>query len=123
MAASTSTTVATDERTRMREQQIKQAEELLFSGPQRLGVAKGLFWGKFVADWVMPYPQLSAEERPKVDAAVGELRRFCDASLDPALIDRQADIPRSVIDGLGKLGVLRSEERRVGKECRSRGSR
>ena len=65
MAASTSTTVASDERTRVREQQIKQAEELLFSGPQRLGVAKGLFWGKFVADWVLPYPQLSAGERPR----------------------------------------------------------
>src|SRR3954471_11670486 len=99
MAAAT-TAVARDEQARGREQQIKQAEELLFSGPQRLGVAKGLFWGKFVADWVMPYPQLSAEERPKVEAAVEELRRFCDASLDPSSIDRQADIPRPVIDGL-----------------------
>src|SRR5882762_4750283 len=104
--AATTTNVAQDARTQTREQQIKQAEELLFSGPQRLGVAKGLFWGRFVADWVMPYPQLSVEERPKVDAAVGELKKFCDASLDPASIDRQADIPRSVIDGLGKLGVL-----------------
>jgi acyl-CoA dehydrogenase family member 9 len=105
MAATTST-VAHDERTQTREQQIKQAEELLFSGPQRLGVAKGLFWGRFVADWVLPYPQLSAGERTKVAAALAELRRFCDASLDPEAIDRQADIPRSVIDGLGQLGVL-----------------
>ncbi len=104
--AATTTTVAQDARTQTREQQLKQAEELLFSGPQRLGVAKGLFWGRFVADWVMPYPQLSTDQRPKVDAAVGELRQFCDASLDPASIDRQADIPRSVIDGLAKLGVL-----------------
>src|SRR6185437_8297834 len=104
--AATTTTVARDERALEREKQIKQAEELLFSGPQRLGVAKGLFWGRFVADWVMPYPWLSAEERPKVEAAVGELKRFCDASLDPRAIDRQADIPRSVIDGLAGLGVL-----------------
>jgi acyl-CoA dehydrogenase family protein 9 len=54
----------------------------------------------------MPYPMLSAEERPGVEASLGELRRFCDASLDPRAIDRQADIPRSVIDGLGALGVL-----------------
>ncbi len=104
--AVTTTTPAGDERAVLREAQIKQAEELLFSGTQRLGVAKGLFWGRFVADWVMPYPMLSAEERPRVDAALGELRRFCDASLDPVAIDRQADIPRSVIDGLGALGVL-----------------
>ena len=105
MAVSTTADIQ-DEKVQEREKQIKQAEELLFSGPQRLGVAKGLFWGRFVADWVMPYPGLSAEEKPKVEAALGELRRFCDTSLDPRSIDRQADIPRSVIDGLGKLGVL-----------------
>lgn len=104
--AATNSTVAQDERTRARERQVKQAEELLFSGPQRHGVAKGFFEGRFVADWVLPYPQLAASERAKVDEALAELRRFCDASLDPEAIDRQADIPRSVIDGLGRLGVL-----------------
>ena len=104
--AATTPTVDHDERTEARERQVKQAEELLFSGPQRLGVAKGFFQGQFVADWVLPYPQLSADERAKVDAALAELRRFCDASLDPEAIDRQADIPRTVIDGLGRLGVL-----------------
>src|SRR3954463_5200920 len=101
--AATTTTATRDERELAREQQIKQAEELLFSGPQRLGVAKGLFRGRFVADWGMPYPQLSSQERPLVEAALGELRRFCDASLDPRAIDREADIPRSVIDGLAGL--------------------
>src|SRR3954464_4277809 len=105
MAAAT-TPEARNEQLLLREKQIKQAEELLFSGPQRLGVAKGLFWGRFVDDWVMPYPQLSAEERPRVEVALGEFRRFCDASLDPRAIDREADIPRSVIDGLAGLGVL-----------------
>ena len=89
-----------------REEQVKQAEELFFSGPQRLGVAKGLFWGRFVVDWVLPYPRLSESERPRVDQAVSELRAFCDSSLDPTRIDREADIPREVIDGLGRLGVL-----------------
>ena len=104
--AATTTPETRDEQVLLREKQIKQAEELLFSGPQRLGVAKGLFWGRFVADWVMPYPQLSAVERPRVEAALKELKRFCDASLDPRTIDREADIPRSVIDGLAGLGVL-----------------
>src|SRR5262249_38214497 len=35
-----------------------------------------------------------------------ELRKFLDEHLDAAEIDRQADIPRSVIDGLGRIGVL-----------------
>lgn len=89
-----------------RDRQVKQAEELLFSGPQRLGVGKGLFWGRFVADWIMPYPHFDEAERARVEAALAELRAFCDANLDPEAIDRQADIPRSVIDGLAELGVL-----------------
>ena len=89
-----------------REQQIKQAEELLATMPQRPGVAKGLFRGEFVADWVFPYPQLSSEEEHRTKTALTELKEFCDANLDPAQIDRDADIPRSVIDGLAKLGVL-----------------
>ena len=89
-----------------RKAQIKQAEELLGSVPQRSGIAKGLFRGRFVADWVFPYPQLSAEAARDTEASLQELRRFCDAELDPPKIDRDADIPRRVIDGLAQLGVL-----------------
>ena len=89
-----------------REQEIKQAEELLFSGRQELGFAKGLFLGDFVADWAMPYPRLSDQQQAEVDAAVLELRKFLDEHLDSDWIDRNADIPREVIDGLGRVGVL-----------------
>ena len=85
---------------------MKQAEELFALIPERLGVAKGLFYGRFVADWVFPYPQFPAGEQQKVDAAVGDLAAFCDAHLDPTRIDREADISRDVIDGLARLGVL-----------------
>ena len=37
---------------------------------------------------------------------VDELRQFCREHIDAAAIDRDAEIPQSVIDGLGKLGVL-----------------
>ena len=89
-----------------RQKEIQQAEELLFAGPQVLGFAKGLFQGQFVADWVMPYPRIPAEEQSVLDNTLRELRQFLDADLDAAEIDRQADIPRSVIDGLGRIGVL-----------------
>ena len=89
-----------------RQKEIQQAEELLFAGPQALGFAKGLFQGRFVSDWVMPYPRLPAEQQTELDQALAELREFLDAKLDPAAIDRQADIPREVIDGLGRVGVL-----------------
>src|SRR5260221_558669 len=73
---------------------------------QRMGLAKGLFFGRFIADWVMPYPVLSASERAELDTVLPVLREFLDETLDPVAIDRGADIPREVIDGLGRLGVL-----------------
>src|SRR3977135_553615 len=89
-----------------RQKEIAQAEELLFAGPQALGFAKGLFQGHFVADWVMPYPRIPAAQQTELDEALSELQQFLDEHLDAAEIDRKADIPRSVIDGLGRVGVL-----------------
>src|ERR1700752_32292 len=89
-----------------RQKEIQQAEELLFAGPQALGFAKGLFQGHFVSDWVMPYPRVAEAEKSNLDNTLRELREFLDAHLDAAEIDRQADIPRSVIEGLGRIGVL-----------------
>ena len=89
-----------------REKQVREAEELLFTGPQRMGLGKGLFFGRFIADWVMPYPRISREERPQVDVALAELEKFCDEQLDPVEIDRRADIPSNVIEGLARLGIL-----------------
>src|SRR5262245_21493626 len=89
-----------------RERQVRQAEELLFSEPSRAGFAKSLFRGEFRGDVLFPYPELPHGERAEVEAAVAEVRRFAESSIDAATIDRQADIPRSVIDGLGRVGVL-----------------
>jgi acyl-CoA dehydrogenase family member 9 len=89
-----------------RQKEIQQAEELLFAGPQALGFAKGLFQGHFVADWVMPYPRIPAAQQTELDKSLAELRQFLDEDLDPVAIDREADIPRKVIDGLGRIGVL-----------------
>src|SRR5256884_6237615 len=89
-----------------RQKEIQQAEELLFAGPQALGFAKGLFQGHFVSDWVMPYPRIPAAQQTELDETLSELRQFLDEHLHPAEIDRQADIPREVIDGLGRVGVL-----------------
>ncbi len=86
--------------------QKKQAEELLFSGPDHLGFAKSLFFGRFSAKFLFPYPQLRGEEKVRVDRAVADLKQFAADHIDAAAIDRDADIPASVIQGLGKLGVL-----------------
>ncbi|MEY2429425.1 MAG: acyl-CoA dehydrogenase family er 9 [Verrucomicrobiota bacterium] len=97
------TKVQTDAR---RQKQMRDAEELLFTGPQKLGVAKGLFLGRFVADWVMPYPKIEASEESSLQLLLEKLRQFLDKRFDPVAIDRQGDIPPDVIKGLGRLGVL-----------------
>ena len=90
----------------LRARQMQQAEELLFSGPARAGFAKALFRGEFRPGVIFPYPELSPAEREATEDAVARVRAFALANIDPAAIDRQADIPRSVIDGLAGLGVL-----------------
>ncbi|MBI3876881.1 MAG: acyl-CoA dehydrogenase family protein [Verrucomicrobia bacterium] len=90
----------------LREKQVREAEELLFTGPQKLGLAKGLFLGRFIADWVMPYPSVPEAEREELEGSLAQLRAFLDEHLDPAAIDRAADIPRHVVDGLAHLGVF-----------------
>ena len=49
----------------------KQAEELLFSGPQTLGFAKGLFFGHFNAPLLFPYPTLNREQADEAAAGRG----------------------------------------------------
>src|SRR4051812_49489396 len=81
-----------------RARQVRQAEELLFSGPSRSGFAKALFRGEFRADVLFPYPELPPDEHARVDQAVAAVRQFADAHIDAAAIDRQADIPADVIE-------------------------
>jgi len=88
------------------EQQRKQAEELLFSGPQTLGFAKGLYFGRFNANLLFPYPELSREQQETLDRSLIEVRRFAEEHIDAAAIDRNAEIPADVVRGLGRLGVL-----------------
>src|ERR1700677_2094007 len=88
------------------QEQKKQAEELLFSEDLKLGFAKALFFGQFQAPILFPYPDLKPEEKPAVEAAMDEVRRFAAEQIDAAAIDRNANIPRDVIDGLGRIGVL-----------------
>jgi alkylation response protein AidB-like acyl-CoA dehydrogenase len=88
------------------EQQKKEAEELLFSGPQTLGFAKGLFFGHFNAPLLFPYPQMSPQEQATTERAVAEVRRYADEHIDATAIDRNAEIPQDVVAGLARLGVL-----------------
>ncbi|MBI3840088.1 MAG: acyl-CoA dehydrogenase family protein [Planctomycetia bacterium] len=86
------------------EQQMAQAEEVLGDRLHEMGFAKGLFFGQYLSQKLLPYPNL--DQDPRTGQMVADLRRYCREHIDPAAIDRNAEIPQSVIDGLGKLGIL-----------------
>lgn len=87
-----------------REKQIAEAEELLGDRPQERGFAKGLFFGQYLSDALLPYPDLSHDAAAL--ALRDELRVYLGSNVDAAQIDRRAEIPQTVINGLGQLGVL-----------------
>lgn len=87
-----------------RAEQMRKAEQVLADQPAPRGFVRGLFFGEYRADRLPDYPDLAADEEGARRAA--DLAEFCRESIDPAAIDRQSEIPRSVIAGLGRLGVL-----------------
>lgn len=86
-----------------REQQIAEAEELLGDSLAKASFAKALFFGRCLQH-KLHYPHRDGDAA--IEQAVVRLRNFCQEHIDAAAIDRQAEIPRGVIEGLGKLGVL-----------------
>ena len=81
------------------EQQMAQAEEVLGDRLNEVGFAKGLFFGRYLGDQLLAYPDLDRD--PRSGQMVAELRRFCAEQIDAATIDREAEIPQRLIDGLG----------------------
>ena len=92
--------------TELEKKQMAQAEEILFSGEEKQGFCKELFFGGFRQESIFPFPELSESEQAVGDKAVKEVREFCQQHIDARKIDRDAMIPDSVVHGLGDLGVL-----------------
>lgn len=88
----------------MDEEQKRLAEEILGTTPHLPSFAKKLFYGEFLDHSVYPFPQ--AKDQKETEVFIDQLNQFLDQHLNPNQIDRQAEIPQEVIDGLAQLGVL-----------------
>jgi acyl-CoA dehydrogenase family member 9 len=91
----------------MDEQQKKLAEEVLFEGKRKKpGFGMRLYFGDFDGSKIFPYPKITNHERQTLKSFLEKVQSFTEKSIDPDWIDRHAEIPSSVIQGLAKLGVL-----------------
>ena len=86
-------------------EQKKQVEELI-AGPDQLGFAKALFFGRFRGDLLFPYPTLPPDQQAVADEMARKVQAFANDQIDATRIDRESRIPDSVVRGLADLGVL-----------------
>jgi len=65
-----------------------------------------LFLGDFQLSLISPHPHPSAEARERGEEFCARLRDFCEASVNGALIEREARIPDETVKGLAALGAF-----------------
>lgn len=68
--------------------------------------AKELFVGNFVKDKVFPYPEPTDDQQEILQMMIDPVERFFTEKVDSAKIDREATIPKEVLDGLKELGLF-----------------
>ncbi|MFI6943448.1 acyl-CoA dehydrogenase family protein [Streptomyces sp. NPDC050418] len=68
--------------------------------------AKELFLGRFRLDLVHPHPVPADEDARRGEEFLAKLKDFCETRIDGARIERDAQIPDEVINGLKELGAL-----------------
>lgn len=73
---------------------------------RRPSFGKQLFLGDFRLDLVHPAPTLPDEAAKRGEEFVRSVRRYLDAHVDPALIERTAQVPDEVVKGLAGLGAF-----------------
>ena len=81
----------------------EQAREAQWRQPS---FGKELFLGRLRLDLVHPHPSGSAEAGERGEAFLARLRDFCESKIDAAVIERDAQIPDEVIQGLKELGAF-----------------
>lgn len=65
-----------------------------------------LFMGNFSPELMNPYPEQSEEDRKIGDEVIERFMKFLKENLDPEEVDRSKQIPKHVIEGMGKMGIF-----------------
>jgi acyl-CoA dehydrogenase family protein 9 len=67
---------------------------------------KALFHGVIAEDMIFPFPEMPPEERETTSLILNSVRRFFEARVDSAKIDREHEIPAEVLEGMKSLGLF-----------------
>lgn len=70
------------------------------------GFAASLFDGAPDFGIISPFPLQSEEDRKEGDAFIGKMKTFLEEKTDPDAIDREGEIPDSVMEGLAAMGAF-----------------
>lgn len=65
-----------------------------------------LFAGRCDWDLIYPYPEQTPEDKKIGDEFLAKLEKFLLENLNPDEVDRTGEMPKSVLDGLAKLGCF-----------------
>ena len=68
--------------------------------------SKALFSGLILEDLVFPFPKMDKEEAENMTLIRESFEKFAADKIDPEAIDRNAEIPGEVIEGLKELGFF-----------------
>jgi alkylation response protein AidB-like acyl-CoA dehydrogenase len=82
------------------------AEEARQTKWQQPSFGKQLFLGDFRLDLIHPHPRPDQEAARRGEEFCARLREYCEASVDGAVIERDALIPDEVVKGLAALGAF-----------------
>lgn len=73
---------------------------------RNIGFAASLFFGEPDFGKLLPFPSQSLEDRDQGDAFLSRLKRVLDEHADPDAIDREGEIPDSLLEELASLGAF-----------------
>lgn len=68
-------------------------------------IVKSLFYGEVLEDEVFPYPSLTESQVEMAKAMVDAVDKFAQDNIDSPKFDKDAKIPKEVLDGLAALGL------------------
>ena len=84
---------------------LKEAKMLHDSTKEIPSIVKHMFYGEIMEEEVFPFPHLSEAQIEMAKAMIDAVDKYAQASIDSAKMDKEAKIPKEVLDGLASLGL------------------